>query len=189
MLNAILTALILTLASCSSSPKKESPVIYFSNASSDLIKNIQCSWAEKNTLSLPALTPGDSRSQSFYINKKSDFFGLIKTSWTNAEGHSIVKEFYFQEKNLPSISDHETYSYVQLYLDQDDLEVVSSDVADLSGKTRKMDFLLTKYREEAANTCVPNHIHTCPDQAAKTSLIRVQPKNDSSVPGWLTNSY
>lgn len=157
----------------------ESPVIYFSNASSEPIKNIRCEWAS-NVLTLPSLNPGDSRSQSFYINKVSHFFGLVKVSWVSEKGDEVKKEFFFHEKNLPSLADPTTYNYVQLYFDQSDLEIVSSDAPDLGGKTRRMDQLLSEYRNQYSQ----GH-----PKSVQTSLIRVQPIKDRTVPAWLSNSY
>lgn len=168
----------LLLVSCGGATK-ESPVIYFSNASQSPISKIKCNWAGNNELSLPTLNPGDSRSQSFYIKKDADFFGTINISWSNDKGEKVVKEFNFREKHLPSMGDTTTYNYVQLYFDQEDIDVVSSDSADLSGKTRRMDRLLTQYRDAYAQG------HTTP----QTSLISVQPKKDSSLPIWLSTSY
>jgi hypothetical protein len=174
----ILFLLTFCLTSCGG--LRESPVIYFSNASPELIKNIQCNWVNKNVLSLSELTPGDSRSQSFYIKKNSDFFGLITMSWDSASGERLNKSFHFTEKNLPSMADSTTYSYVQIYLDQDDLEIVSSDAPDLGGKTRRMDRVLTAVREQYLHGHAP---------VGSSSLIRVQPQKDNSLPGWLANSY
>jgi len=172
----------LFLVSCS--VRKESPMIYFSNASLAPINDIKCSWVEKNILSLPLLNPGESQSQSFYMdNNYSDFFGNITISWRNNNGKRISREINFQPNNLPSISDSTTYNFIQFYLDQDELEITTSDAPDLSGKTLKMDRLLTKYKEAYKQTgyvAVPQN-----------SLISVQnpPQIDNSVPGWLTNSY
>jgi hypothetical protein len=171
------TILLLLLAACSAS-KRESPVVYFSNASEKPIRNIKVQWVSAN-LSLPSLNPGDTRSQSFYITKDTQFLGLIRASWVNGEGNSIVKEFRVNAKNLPSISDRTTYSYVQLYLDQYDLEVVTSDAADLPGKTRRMEQVMAHYRDHfTKGTPIP----------AATSLIRVEPRRDTSVPQWLERS-
>ena len=158
-------------------------MIYFSNASLAPINDIKCSWVEKNILSLPLLNPGESQSQSFYMNDNSDFFGNITISWRNNNGERISREINFQPNNLPSISDSTTYNFIQLYLDQDELEITTSDSPDLSGKTRKMDRLLTKYKETYKQS---GH-----DAAPQNSLISVQnpPQIDNSVPGWLTNSY
>jgi hypothetical protein len=131
-------------------------------------------------LSLPVLNPGDSRSQSFYLKENSDFFGLITMSWENASGEMVKKEFHFTKQNLPSMLDSTTYNYVQIYLDQDDLEIVSSDAPDIGGKTRRMEQILTMSREHYLS----EHPKTFP-----SSLIRVQPQKDNSLPGWLANSY
>lgn len=179
MLNKIIILLAsFLLISCSAN--LESPVIYFSNASTEPVKNIRCEWAKKNVLTLPSLNPGDSRSQSFYIRSVSDFFGLVKLSWENNAGNTISKEFYFMEKNLPSIADHTTYNYIQFYFDQNDFEIISSDAADLPGKTRRMEQILISYRDEY------KRVGSKPPQ---TSLIRVIPQKDSSLPSWLANSY
>ena len=154
-------------------------MIYFSNASLKPIKNITCEWAKKHVLTLPDLNPGESRSQSFYIRGNSDFFGLVKISWTNSDDERISHEFFFRKKNLPSIMDRTTYNYVQLYFDQHFVEVTTSDAPDLSGKTAKMDQLLALYRDKYAEGDTEDNIH----------LINVQPKRDSSTPGWLLSSY
>ncbi|MES2962201.1 MAG: hypothetical protein V4694_07465 [Pseudomonadota bacterium] len=171
----------LFLASCGA--HKESPVIYFSNASLAPINDIKCNWVGKNVLGLPLLNPGESRSQSFYMDSNSDFFGNITISWRNNNGERISREINFQPNNLPSISDSTTYNFVQLYLDQDELEITTSDAPDLSGKTRKMDRLLAQYKEAYKQS---GH-----GAAPQSSLISVQhpPQRDNSVPGWLTNSY
>lgn len=168
----------LLLVSCGGS-SKESPVIYFSNASPAQITKIKCNWAGNNELTLPILTPGDSRSQSFYTKKDADFFGTVNISWNNSKGEKVVKEFNFREKHLPSMGDSTTYNYIQLYFDQEDIDVVSSDSADLTGKTRRMDQRLTQYRDAYAQG------HSTP----QTSLITVQPKKDSSLPVWLATSF
>jgi hypothetical protein len=166
----------LLLVSCAGA-KKESPVIYFSNVSLEPIKEIRCFWGEKNTLTLPLLNPGDSRSQSFYIGKSSEFFGLIKILWKNSKDETVVKEFYFTSKNLPSMSERDAYNYVQLYIDQEDVEIVTSDVADLSSKTRRMEKILVQNRAQ--------YFESHP-KAVATSLIRVQTKA-SDVPSWIAN--
>ncbi len=170
----------LLVSSCSMRPTLESPVIYFSNASQSAIKNIRCEWAKNNALTLPGLAPGDSRSQSFYMRSAADFFGLVKVTWVNESGDNITREFYFRENSLPSIKDHSTYNYVQIYFEQNDLEVVSSDSPNLGGKTIKMDRLLAAYKAEYKLGIIdPN----------RSALIRVEPMKDTSVPGWLNNSY
>lgn len=158
---------------------KESPVIYFSNASVEPISDIQCHWVDSSVLTLPSLHPGDSRTQSFYIKEYADFFGLIKTSWTNAQGERVTKDFFLREKHLPSITDSTTYNYVQLYFDQYDVEVTTSDAPDLSGKTKRMEAMLNKY----------HNIYTKKDPMPENSLITVRPQKDNSVPITFSNEY
>lgn len=180
MSKKILLLLSFILVSCGS--KKESPVIYFSNLSPAPISNIHCEWVGKNKLNLPVLNPGDTRSQSFYIRKPEDFFGQISISWNAANGQRQDREFVFNKNNLPSIADSTTYNYVQFYLDQNEVEIMTSDAPDLSGKSRKMDRLLGGYRQAYLHGHLP----------AQTPLISVeqpQPKKDNSVPSWLLNSF
>ncbi len=180
MSKIFLILLAVFLSSCA--PTKESPVIYFSNASLAPVRDIQCYWAKKNSLTLPVLAPGDSRSQSFYMHNLSDFFGPVYISWRNDKGEKLVREFVFKANNLPSIGDATTYNYVQFYLDQEELELVSSDAPDLAGKTRKMERLLAQIKRAYADGS--GHETISPIQ---TSLIRVQhidPQKDKSVPYW-----
>ena len=153
-------------------------MIYFSNASKEIIKNIHCEWAENKTLALQNLIPGESRSQSFYIKNNSDFFGTVRVFWQNAKNRTLEREFVFRRHSLPSISDEGTYSYVQVYFDQGGVEVVSSDIADLSNKNQRMDALMIGYREE--------YLKNNPDDTV--SLIRIDPRKDQSLPYWLANS-
>lgn len=147
MLKKLLIVTLIFIASSCAGTKRESPVIYISNASLKPIRNINCYWAQKNVLSLPVLNPGETRSQSFFIEDSADFFGLVRVSWTNGDDNQINREFFFRKVNLPSIDDHTTYNYVQLYFDQNYVEITTSDSPDMSGKTRKMDNLLVQLKE------------------------------------------
>ncbi len=176
MPKAFLVIILFLLFSCST--KRESPVIYFSNASTEIIKNIHCEWGENQALTLQNLIPGESRSQSFYIEDDKEFFGLVRVFWQSISDKTLEREFYFRDVNLPSISNSETYNYVQIYFDQDGIEVVSSDVADLSNKNQRMDTMMVQYRAE--------YLKNNPDDLV--SLIRIDPRKDRSVPYWLINS-
>ena len=146
-MHKILVVIIsMMLFACSSNVKRYSPTIYFSNASAKDITNIQSNWAGQKTLSLGKLLPGDTRSQTFELKSKEDFFGEVWVSWSNEKGERITREFLFNKNNLPSIDDQTTYSYVQFYLDQEEFEILSSDAPDLPGKIRKMDRLLRRYK-------------------------------------------
>ena len=180
MFKKILILAFLFAASCSGKlSQKESPVIYFSNSSAAPIKDIEFNWVGKNKLSLPLLNPGESRSESFYISGESEFFGLINVSWSNDRGEAVNREFFFNKNNLPSFADVTTYNYVQFYLDQDEFEITTSDAPDLAGKTRKMDRILTEYRQ--------NYLQG--HRVVQSALIRVQPQRDNSVPTWISTSY
>lgn len=186
MSKALLVFTALLLFSCSS---VEGPVIYFSNASADPVKNIECVWAEKNSLSLGALNPGDTRSQSFFISGYSKFFGPVYITWSNARGERMSKNFNFKKENLPSIEDKTTYNYVQLYFDQNDIEVSSSDVVDLSGKVRRMEQVMNKYHDDyiakrprVESICANNTLGVC-QNADSTSLISFKRKQVDYAPG------
>ena len=172
-----LVAILFLLIGCAAT--RESPTIYFSNLSAAPVKDIQCVWAGSNVLTLAALNPGDSRAQSFYIRGSNKFFGEVNVSWRNIDGEKLVKNFVFRKIHLPNIDDNTTYSYVQFYFDQDELEVLSSDSPDLNGKIKKMERLLAKFSSDFKQR----------DPAVQTSLIRVQPKHDTSMPNWLSTSY
>ncbi|NBV06728.1 MAG: hypothetical protein EBS06_05790 [Proteobacteria bacterium] len=172
------------LIGCSS---VESPVVYFSNASPNPIKNIECNW-NGNLLSLAALNPGDSRSQSFFISSDAKFFGPVYVTWYNAKGDRMSKNFNFRKENLPSIADKTTYNYVQFYFDQEDIEISSSDVVDLTGKVRRMEQVMNKYHDDflhsgvKASLCANNNLNVC--QAAESSaLISVKKKQLEFAPG------
>jgi hypothetical protein len=168
--------LVLFFFSCAAvTPSKESPMVYFSNNSPDPITNIRCKWPSGNVLTLAGLNPGDSRSQSFYISSNDVFFGTIDVTWTNANGESMSKAFNLRKEHLPDI-DSGSYSYVQLYFDQEDIEIVTSDIADLGGKIKRMERMLAKYHNDYAKTHGKGAI----------SLITVQPVKDSSLPNWLS---
>ena len=174
---------LLSFLVISCSQPKEGPTIYFSNASAKKITGIQSNWAGKNLLSLPNLSPGDTRSQTFKIETMFDFFGDIRVSWYNADGKRISREFKFSQNNLPSIADPTTYSYVQFYLEQEEFEIMSSDAPDLPGKIRKMDRLLKKYSSRDTQPKQPKDL--------TTSLITIEPQSYQrrSVPTWLGSAH
>lgn len=175
-----LILLSIFLASCA--PTLESPVIYFSNASLQPVRDIQCYWNKKNYLSLPELNPGDSRSESFYMHGPAEFFGPVLISWRNDKGEKIIREFFFRENNLPSIVDHTTYNYVQFYLDQEEMELVSSDAPDLAGKTRKMERLMAQLRQAYIDNT--GSLPLTPTQSALIRVQHIDPQKDKSVPYW-----
>ncbi|MDX2083621.1 MAG: hypothetical protein SFV53_06525 [Rickettsiales bacterium] len=165
----------------------ESPVIYFSNASANPMRDIQCDW-NGNILSLKKLNPGDTRSRSFFISSNNKFFGPIYITWFNANGERNSKNFSFRKENLPSINDKTSYNYVQLYFDQVDVEVTSSDSADLNGKVRRMELLMNKYHDDflrsgaKANFCANNDLNVC-QNTDNSSLIAIKKKQADITPG------
>lgn len=169
------------LFSCSGLSSKEiGPSIYFSNISSKKIKNIRAYWSGTQ-LSLPSLVPGDSRSQNFYIRDANDFFGNVRINWTMENGRSKVKEFLIGKIHLPNFA-NEDYKYVQIYLDEDEAEVITSDIIDLSSKMRRMEKILIKRHNE--------YINRQHEPGEANHLIKVQPKynGNKQVPSWLMNA-
>ncbi len=180
----VLTCLV--LVSCGSSI--ESPVLYFSDASPQPVKNIECNW-NGNILGLGALNPGDTRSHSFFISGgDSQFFGPVSINWINAKGDRVSKSFNFKKENMPSIKDKTTYNYVQLYFDQEDMEIITSDAADLSGKVRRMDQMMNKYHDDflrsgvKASFCANNDMNIC-QNADNSGLIVIKRKQLEPTPG------
>lgn len=166
----------LVLVGCSH--EKESPTIYFTNASLGIIKDVRCAWGEKNSLTLQGISPGDSRAKSFYIKRSSDFFGPKTVSWINPDNKKITKEFNFEKARLPSISEKRSFAYVQIYFLQDDIEVIGSDDNGADEKTRAREIEMAKNKKEAEErgifaACVPNRInlYNCPGNSAQNSLI------------------
>ncbi len=182
MFKKILFFLLLFVASCAS---RESPVVYFSNASSEPITDIQCRWGKK-MLNLPVLDPGDSRSQSFYISSDSQFFTDVSISWRRNSGERLVRDFTFRENNMPSFDDDTTYNYVQFYFDQDEMEIVSSDAPDLPGKTRKMERLMSQNKTEWMKTHVKANSSLITISSQANNIV---PSRDKTVPVWLSTSY
>lgn len=186
MKKLILVFLVGFINSCSSVVKKESPAIYISNASSKPISDIRIIWAEDNILTLHKLNPGETQSQSFYINSNSEFFGLVKVSWTNSDDEGVSREIYFKENHMPNIVDEEMYSYVQIYLEQNDFEILSSDAVDLTSKTRRRDAMLLSYKNNYESS--PQN----PQPINKPSaLIRVETINEGKykLPSWMSRAY
>lgn len=165
----------------------ESPVVYFSNASPEPVRNIECNW-NGNILSLGALNPGDTRSQSFFLTSDSKFFGPVYVVWYNDKGDRVSKNFNFKKENLPSIRDKTTYNYVQLYFDQFDIEVSTSDAADLTGKVRRMEQVMNKYHDDfiksgvKANFCANNNMNVC-QNADSSGLIAIKKRQTDIAPG------
>lgn len=163
------------LTSCTTT-LRESPVIYISNASAKPLKNVKCEWASKHVLNLSVLNPGETRSQSFYIREEPEFFGLVRISWSNDDNKTIAREFFFRKVSLPSIEDRKTYNYVQLYIDQNYVDISTSDSPDIAGRTDQMDKMLSLYH----NQYIKEHNTNDPAQ-----LITVQPRRNLTFMGFL----
>lgn len=179
--NKFLTCLaaLIFLASCGFI-KKDSPSIYISNASSGAIHDLKIRWNGVGVLDCPTLNPGDTKHMSLRIANDEEFFGEISASWNNEEGDSRGRSFTLAKTNLPSIGQKSYYPYVQLYFDQYDFEVMTSDSVDLSGKTRKMDHMLANYRDAFARG---------KKITQNSTEIKLETIKDTSVPTWLGINY
>lgn len=172
--------LIAFLGACEIGSHKESPVIYMSNASSLPIHDIKVVWVDNKVLKLQTLNPGQTRSQSFYLDDSDDFFGLVKISWSGANRSTNTRELYFKRNNMPSIDEHEMYSYVQLYFEQNDLEILSSDNPDMGNITKKRDAMLLGFKKS----------YSVEQPMNSGSLISVEPLSDrEQVPAWTNRSF
>lgn len=118
--------LIVLITSCTFKSRNESPTIYISNLSSQRFDNIQVKFP-KHILNLESLEPGLTRGQSFIFNNENDFFGRIFVKWKNYLGEDVYKSFTLMPNEMPSYLDPRVFSYVQIYLKDFDVEVVTYD--------------------------------------------------------------
>ena len=139
MKNLIIFLLFL-LSSCSIFPK-EAPTIYVSNLSPNIIKNISIKFPKK-TLNLPQLNPGLTQGGSFIINDSKDFFGIVKVEWNNLYNENIIRNFNLKENDLPSFFNPKDFGYVQIYIKDYDIQIITYDTIDSANKTAQMDIIL-----------------------------------------------
>lgn len=139
MKNLILFLLFL-LSSCSIFPK-EAPTIYVSNLSPNIIKNISIKFPKK-TLNLPQLNPGLTQGGSFIVNDSEDFFGTTKVEWNNLYNENIVRNFNLKKNDLPSFFNPKDFSYMQIYIKDYDIQIITYDTPDSGNKTAQMDVIL-----------------------------------------------
>jgi len=132
--------LLLLLSSCTNFPR-EGPTIYVSNLSSNIVKNIAIKFP-RQTLNLPQLNPGLTQGRSFIINDVEDFFGTIKVSWNNLYNENIIRDFYIKKSDLPSFFDPKDFSYIQIYIKDYDIQIITYDTKDSGNKTAQMDIIL-----------------------------------------------
>ena len=139
MKNLIIFLLFL-LSSCSIFPK-EAPTIYVSNLSPNIIKNISIKFPKK-TLNLPQLNPGLTQGGSFIIKDSKDFFGTVKVEWNNLYNENIIRNFNLKENDLPSFFNPKDFGYVQIYIKDYDIQIITYDTPDSGNKTAQMDIIL-----------------------------------------------
>jgi len=128
------------LASCSNFPR-EGPTIYVSNLSSNIVKNIAIKFP-RHTLNLPQLNPGLTQGRSFIVIDKEDFFGNVKVSWNNLYNENLIRNFYLKQSDLPSFFNPKDFSYIQIYIKDYDIQIVTYDTKDSGNKTAQMDIIL-----------------------------------------------
>jgi hypothetical protein len=132
--------IFLSLFSCSNFPR-EGPTIYVSNLSSNIVKNISIKFPQK-TLNLTQLNPGSTQGSSFIINGSEDFFGTIKVSWKNLYDENIIRNFSIKKNDLPSFFNPRDFGYVQIYIKDYDIQIITYDTKDSGNKTAQMDIIL-----------------------------------------------
>jgi hypothetical protein len=120
---SILLFVILIHSATACSRPVSSPVIVFENLSSNYIKNVNGNWNGYRLHGGPSiLTPGQSGSENFILQKPSDLFGPVHIEWENAQRKKIVKEFVFRQEQLPEFGSN-TSDWIWFYLGQEDLEM------------------------------------------------------------------
>jgi hypothetical protein len=132
--------IFLSLFSCSNFPR-EGPTIYVSNLSSNIVKNISIKFPKK-TLNLPQLNPGLTQGGSFIINDPEDFFGPVKVGWNTLYNENIIRNFNLKENDLPSFFNPKDFGYVQIYIKDYDIQIITYDTKDSGNKTAQMDIIL-----------------------------------------------
>ena len=136
--------IFLSLFSCANFPR-EGPTIYVSNLSSNIVKNISIKFPQK-TLNLSQLNPGSTQGSSFIINGSEDFFGTIKVSWKNLYNENIIRNFSIKKNDLPSFFNPKDFGYVQIYIKDYDIQIITYDTKDSGNKTAQMDIILKDLR-------------------------------------------
>lgn len=121
-----------------------------------------------------------TRSQAFKIANNNDFFGKIVVSWKNDQKEGFSREFFLRRKNLPSIDNPNSFNYIQLFFDQSNFEVLSSDAPDLASKTSRMEAILTQLADDYRGNR---------ESQIQSSLIRVVPQTPDKVSSWMLNKY
>ena len=139
-MNKFFVFLLLLLSSCSRFPR-ESPTVYISNLSSNIVKNIAIKFPRQN-LNLPQLNPGLTQGKSFIIGDEEDFFGTIKVSWNNLYNENIIRNFSINKNDLPSFFNPKDFSYIQIYIKDYDIQIITYDTIDSGNKTAQMDLTL-----------------------------------------------
>ncbi len=136
----LIILIFLLLFSCANFPR-EGPTIYVSNLSSNIVKNISIKFPQK-TLNLSQLNPGSTQGSSFIINGSEDFFGIIKVSWKNLYNENIIRNFSIKKNDLPSFFNPKDFGYVQIYIKDYDIQIITYDTKDSGNKTAQMDIIL-----------------------------------------------
>ena len=136
----LIILIFLLLFSCANFPR-EGPTIYVSNLSSNIVKNISIKFPQK-TLNLSQLNPGSTQGSSFIINGSEDFFGTIKVGWKNLYNENIIRNFSIKKNDLPSFFNPRDFGYVQIYIKDYDIQIITYDTKDSGNKTAQMDIIL-----------------------------------------------
>jgi hypothetical protein len=130
-----LSLLLMVITSCA---KPISPGLTYRNMSRNaaLVKNIKVIWSDYKPLGSSRIEFCGVHSQSYNLDRDSDFFGPVHIEWENAKGQKLSKDFTFTKEQLPSMKDRfklgiENSSYIRLYFTQDDVYLYTSDTPNL----------------------------------------------------------
>lgn len=159
-------SLIVFINSCSL--PLSSPALDMTNKSDDYIYNIKGTWNGSGPRTVYTKRyPGQSGSESFILERKSDLFGPVRFEWENAKGEKIVKEFEFTKEMLPSFG-RKDRGIIYFFFTQNDLEI---DVI-----SNKLDADYLSYRVSLEPWILGHEDLTKPEVQKKLAALRADKK-------------
>ena len=154
----VFLALINLINSCSS--RVSSPWISVTNQSNNYIRNIKGSWNGYGFGGWLERAPGNSASENFILEKKSDIYGLVHIEWENAEGGKIVKEFTFTKEMFPDFRiDHRckthglVFGHIYFFLTQEDIKMLIDPTGKGSEEIKKERQIAVKFTNDFIKNC------------------------------------
>ena len=62
--------------------------------------------------------------------------------WNNLYNENIMRDFYIKKSDLPSFFDVKDFSYIQIYIKDYDIQIITYDTKDSGNKIAQMDIIL-----------------------------------------------